>query len=97
LKRNAGVLLSSVRSTPGVTAKCAAVKGAEGAAMPDLLLTAVNGTTALFACVCDTTRETDPRVSDHRLAAVLRPYRSREDAAAALVAAGGGDVREWKR
>jgi len=63
----------------------------------DLLLTAAKGDTALFACVCETTRETSPKVSDHRLTAVLRPYRSRDDAVAALADAGGEGVREVRR
>ena len=38
-----------------------------------------------------------PKVGDSRLLAVLAPFKTEDSARAALIAAGGSDVREWAR
>ena len=58
------------------------------------ILTADTERGPIFACIA-ASRFTEPGVADTRLGAVLRPYPDADAATAALVAAGGANVREF--
>lgn len=51
----------------------------------------------LFACVAPEARFAQPAVAHGKLGASLHPFATEIEARAALKAAGGVDVREWKR
>jgi hypothetical protein len=63
----------------------------------DRLLIADGPDGLLYAGVCPTVRYTAPQVSDRKLSAALRPFKSEDVAREALAAAGGENVREHVR
>ena len=65
--------------------------------MADRILMADGPAGALYAAIAPVSEYIQGRVSDYRLTAVLAPYRSEDEARAALVAAGAENVREWTR
>jgi hypothetical protein len=65
--------------------------------MADLILVADWPSGQLWACVDPASRFAEPAVAHGRLSACLHPFDTRPAAEAALRAAGGSDVREWKR
>lgn len=63
--------------------------------MADRILIADGPHGALYAGISPYVAYVTPKVADHRLTAVLAPFRDEEAARAALIAAGGSEVREW--
>ncbi len=51
----------------------------------------------IYAAVAPVSAYIEPKVGDYRLMAVLAPFRTEEEARAALIDAGGENVREWRR
>ena len=65
--------------------------------MADRILTADGPHGPLYAAVVPVSAYIVPKVGDSRLLAVLAPFKTEDSARAALIAAGGSDVREWAR
>jgi hypothetical protein len=62
--------------------------------MADRVITATGPRGRLFACIAPSVRFTTGKVADVRFCAFLNPFADEEAARAALVAAGGENLKE---
>jgi hypothetical protein len=63
----------------------------------EMVLTANGPKGPLFAAVVPTARFVEAAVADRRFGALLKPFRSDDDARAALTAAGGQNIRKEQK